>query len=131
MDGERVLDALLRTMQPELRPGQYVFVTVQQVPEDVDPVAWIREEEGIGLVLPRQDADRNGLGYDFVAAMITLRVRSSLAAVGLTAAVSGALARAGISCNTVAGTHHDHLFVPADRADESLRVLRKLSASVQ
>jgi hypothetical protein len=54
MDGERVLDALLRTMQPELTPGQYVFVTVQQVPGDVDPVAWIREEEGIGLVQPRR-----------------------------------------------------------------------------
>ena len=45
---------------------------------------------------------------------------STLEQVGLTALFSRALADAGISCNVLAGVHHDHLLVPADRADEAL-----------
>ena len=45
---------------------------------------------------------------------------------GLTAAVSQALAEAGISCNMFAGVHHDHLFVPVDEAARALAVLREL-----
>lgn len=53
---------------------------------------------------------------------------SDLAAIGLTAAVATALAGAALPCNAVAGHHHDHLFVPSDRADDALRILRELQA---
>jgi uncharacterized protein len=79
------------------------------------------------VVVARERADELGLSYDFAAAWITLRVHSALDAVGLTAAVSRALAHAGLSCNVLAGLHHDHLLVPAGRADEALAVLRELS----
>jgi len=82
------------------------------VPAGVRPVVTVAEEEGLTLVLSRQDADRTGLADDYVAGWITLRVHSALESVGLTAAVAEALARVGISCNVVAGFHHDHLFVP-------------------
>ncbi|CCA53561.1 hypothetical protein SVEN_0274 [Streptomyces venezuelae ATCC 10712] len=62
-----------------------------------------------------------------MAARITLRVHSALDAVGLTAAVAGALAEAGLSCNVVAGFHHDHLFVEHARAQEALAVLDRLA----
>jgi hypothetical protein len=62
----------------------------------------------------------------FRAAWITLQVHSDLAAVGLTAAFSSALAQAGISCNVVAGMHHDHLFVPVDQAQQAMRSLQAL-----
>ena len=55
----------------------------------------------------------------------------ALEAVGLTAAVSQALAQAGISCNIVAGYYHDHLFVPADEAKRALEVLEALARSNQ
>ena len=58
----------------------------------------------------------------------TLRVHSALEAVGLTAAVAQALVRNGISCNVVAGFHHDHLFVPhadASRARDALDMLTR------
>ena len=48
-------------------------------------------------------------------------------AVGLTAAVSTALARAGIACNMLAGFHHDHLLVPLNRLDDALDVLDTLA----
>jgi hypothetical protein len=47
--------------------------------------------------------------------------------VGLTAAFAAALAREGISCNVIAGLHHDHLFVPWDRRDDALRALEALA----
>ena len=58
----------------------------------------------------------------------TLRVHSALEAVGLTAAAAQALARNGISCNVVAGFHHDHPFVPhadASRARDALDMLTR------
>lgn len=127
--GETDLDALLMSMEPELRPGQFVFVTVSDVGSlpHVDPLASVVEPEGLSLVLHKTQAEELGFAIDFVAAWITLRVHSSLHAVGLTAAVSTRLAEAGMSCNVIAGFHHDHLLVPYDRADEALTVLRELS----
>jgi len=54
-------------------------------------------------------------------------VHSALEGVGLTAAVTSALADMGIACNVVAGFHHDHLFVPWQRREEALDALRRLS----
>jgi uncharacterized protein len=129
--GEQDLDNLLRELRPQLRPGRYVFTTVGHVPVDAAPVVTVREDEGITLVLETADADRLGVRFapDEVMAMITLRVHSSLAAVGLTAAVSAALTARSISCNVVAGYHHDHLFVPADRASDAIAALTELSSS--
>lgn len=117
-------------MRPELNPGRYVFTTVPDggMPTGVTPVATVAEREGLTLVLPEADAVAAGLAYDFVAGWITLRVHSALDAVGLTAAVSLALTDAGVSCNMVAGYHHDHLFVPYARAAEAVEVLEALAA---
>ena len=67
----------------------------------------------------------------YVAGWITLEVRSALDAVGLTAAVSRALADAAISANVVAGVHHDHVFVPHDETDAAVGVLSALAAGVR
>jgi hypothetical protein len=127
VSGETDLAALLATMEPALRPGEFVFGVLDEL-DGVEPEATVREDEGLSAVLPRERADALGLGYDYVAAWITLRVHSALEAVGLTAAVSAALADAGLSCNVIAGYHHDHLLVPAERAAEALAVLRVLSS---
>lgn len=127
MTGTRDLDELLATMSPELQPGRYVFTTVRSVPDGAEPVVVVREAEGTTLVLEREQADRLGLTYAYVAAMITLRVHSSLDAVGLTAAVSQALTDRGIGCNVVAGHFHDHLFVPDERADKALTALHEIA----
>jgi hypothetical protein len=90
-------------------------------------LGWFREPEGDSAILPLADATALGLAVGFEAAWVTLTVRSALSAVGLTAAVSAALAEAGMSCNVVAAYHHDHLFVPADRGAEAVRVLERLT----
>ena len=128
MPGETDLRTLLRSLQPHLREGEFVFCTTAVPPATVAPVCRFEEDEGVTLILRRADADTAGLGYDHVFRMITLTVHSSLAAVGLLAAVAGRLAVAGIAVNAVSAFHHDHLFVPADRASEALRLLAELSA---
>ena len=127
MSGERDLTRLLEAMQPELRPGRFVFTTVTRPPEDLDPVALVREDEGVTLVVAQDEADRLSLPYDYVAAMVTLRVHSSLDAVGLTAAVARTLADEGISCNVMSGFFHDHLFVPVDQGPRAVALLGGLA----
>ena len=110
---------------PTLRDGEFVFAAVtaeraRQLPAE----ATIREEEATTVVLWRQDADAAGLDYEFAAAWITLANETSLDDVGVTAAFAAALAAAGISCNVLAGVHHDHILVPVERADEAVEVLR-------
>lgn len=126
MSGETDLGRLIKSMKPVVRPGEFVFVSIDG-PADADTLAMVAEEEGRTLVVTRQTADVRGWPYDYVAGWITLRVHSSLAAVGLTSAVSTALAAAGISCNVLAGYHHDHLLVPIDRVGEAVRVLQTLA----
>jgi uncharacterized protein len=127
MSGETDLSVLLREMAPRLHDGAYVFTTITgPLPANAEPVVTVREAEGTTLVLRRSEADLLGLPYDYPAAWITLEAHSALAAVGLTAAVSAALAEAGISCNVVAGYFHDHLFVPYDRAADAVERLREL-----
>jgi hypothetical protein len=77
-------------------------------------------------VLAKQSADVAGLAYDSVFNCITLMVHSSLDAVGLTAAVSGKLAANGISANVMAAYHHDHVFVPENKAKLALQLLAEL-----
>ena len=96
------------------------------VPEGLDPIATVREDEGLTLVVSQAEADAAGLSYEAPQAWITLRVHSSLAAVGMTAAVSAALTQEGISCNVVAAVHHDHIFVPLERGAEARQVLAAL-----
>ncbi|GAA1119347.1 MULTISPECIES: ACT domain-containing protein [Kitasatospora] len=129
MAAERDLSALLSGLRPALNPGRYVYCTLPgRVPPGLRPVVTVAEEEGATVVVPQEEADSLGLGYEFVAGWITLRIHSALEAVGLTAAVATALADRGISCNVAAGFHHDHLFVPTADAERAVRVLEELSA---
>lgn len=124
------LDELLSALDPGLEPGEFGFCTVaghSAIPDGVQPWAAIGEQEGLTLVLTVDEAARAGLAFEGPFRRITLRVHSSLEAVGLTAAVAGALADENISANVIAGFHHDHLLVPADRAEDALAALRRLS----
>ena len=122
------LNHLLRTLDPLLHEGVYVFVCLPPGTglAGLAPLATFQEDEGLTVVLREEAALAQPVPVLFRAAWITLRVHSDLQAVGLTAAVSQALAAAGISCNMLAGVHHDHLFVPVDEGPRALAVLREL-----
>jgi len=122
MTGETDLAALLSALDPVLDPAEYVFATC---PEPVGGAICIfREAEGVTLILPRSEAERLGIPYTYPCRRITLAVHSSLQAVGLLAHVAAVLSARRISVNVVSGYYHDHLFVPADRAEDALAALR-------
>jgi hypothetical protein len=115
-----------------MRPGIFVFCTIptnQPIPAALSPLLTFREQEGTTLVIPREQAEAAGLRYAFASCLITLTVHSALDAVGFLAAITARLAAAGISVNAVSAFHHDHLFVPADRADEAMEILQKMSGA--
>lgn len=132
MEGLTDLAQLLAGMSPQLCDEQFVFCTFPGSAygdhAELKPVAAFLEEEGMSLVVPRARADAAGLDYDCLFCAITLSVHSSLEAVGLTAAVAGALAEEGISANVAAAYYHDHLFVPVDDAQQAMQILNELSA---
>lgn len=124
------LGRLLRELQPRRHEGTFAFCSLP--PDEAVPagaVGSFRESEGMTVIVPLAEARSAGLAPVFEAAWITLDVHSALEAVGLTAAVARALGDVGIPCNIVAALHHDHLFVPVDRAGDALRALRDLSGN--
>lgn len=136
MTGETDLATLLRTMQPVLHEGEYVFCTVefQTYPDcsyrfldTLAPIGLFQEAEGLTLILPSQRADTAGLSYTAVFSLITLTVHSSLEAVGFLATITTLLARHQISVNSVSAYYHDHLLIPVAQADYAMGLLQQLA----
>jgi len=122
------LRALLAALDPELDPvpKRFLHASHEKARERMaDALMMFREAEGTTLIV---DVDEDSLGNDrMLWARITLRVQSSLTAVGMMAAVSAALAKRGIPCNPVSAFLHDHLFVPWERRDDALDALSHLT----
>jgi hypothetical protein len=130
MSGETDLQKLLASMTPRLLAETYVFATLPPdipVPEKLDPVMRFREREGLTLIVTEDEARTTGLAGTFRCRMITLDIHSSLEAVGFLAAITTQLAAAGMGVNPVSAFYHDHLFVPVERAEEALDLLRRLA----
>ncbi len=130
MIGETSLQALLRSMQPMLKQEEYVFCSISYQEQQclgLDPICQFKEEEGLTLILERGQADAASLSYTSVFRMITLSIHSSLEAVGFLAAITTKLAEQNISVNPVSAYYHDHLLVPAVRAQEAMELLLKFS----
>ncbi len=156
MSGERDLQQLLASLEPQLDPTPYVFLNIPSSPPppparqatdfedahaaggEVHPAAaqlqaaaivTVLESEGLTLVVPRATADAAGYSkaYSYVCQRITLTVHSSLEAVGLTAAFATRLGQHGISANVVAGFYHDHIFVAASDAERAIKCLHELA----
>lgn len=127
------LEDMLAGMSPELATHPYKYAKVSSLGLMLFGLlmfartfAVVSETEGITQIKEATTASKGPL-----FARITLQVHSDLEGVGLTAAVSTALAKAGIACNVVAAFHHDHLFVPWEQREEAMAVLRALSAREQ
>jgi hypothetical protein len=122
------LRALLAALDPEVDPvpKRFLHVSHEKARERMaDALMMFREAEGTTLIV---DVDGDSAGSErMLWARITLRVQSSLTAVGLMAAVSAALAKRGIPCNPVSAFLHDHVFVPWDRRDDALDALSHLT----
>jgi hypothetical protein len=132
MTGEKDIERLLASMNPEIMEGEFVFCTVQiplcsEFVERLNPLSVFREPEGLSILVPKDKADSFGLVYSSVFRGITLKVHSSLEAVGFTAAIAAKLSGRGISANVIAAFYHDHVFVPSERIGDAMSALHELS----
>ncbi|WP_215523617.1 ACT domain-containing protein [Varibaculum prostatecancerukia] len=121
-------DLALSKLHPHMF-GKYVFLSEQDgLPAGLDSFAQIKEEEGLTLVVPLEQAKAAGLAEGKkIYRRITLDCDVSLEETGLTFTVASQLASQSIPCNVLSGLHHDHLMVPAARAQEAISLLEQLS----
>jgi len=130
VSGETDLGKLIGSMQPVLSEPEYVFASLDKDSsvsvEQLEPLGTFYEKEGLTIIVLKTNADSLGITYQGIFQCITLNVHSSLEAVGLTAAVSSALANDRISANVVAAYYHDHIFVPKVKANQALLCLLEL-----
>lgn len=126
MSGINNLDVLLKSMEPELISGEFVFCTFLEQ-QSFDYLLSFKEKEGWTYVVSKQIADQLKLSYPATWAMISLNVHSDLEAVGFLAALTPKLAEQGISVNVVSAFYHDHLFVPTEKKDQALAILKSIS----
>ena len=131
--GESDLLTLIAQMSPSLDDQIWAFVSVAEVSSEYmaeHALATFRETEGTTLIVPWERAEEFDVCSEPMA-RITLNIHSSLEAVGLTAAVSQALASEAISANVVAGFYHDHIFVPQTAGERAVACLTLLSAAAE
>ena len=130
MKSLHTLDETLAALDAQVE-GNYVFATTDTVPPGLEPFAVVREKEGLTIVAKATEAYEYGLGRSELFARITPTAVTSLDSVGLTATITQTVASLGIPCNVIAGFHHDHFFVPAERAQEVVAMLAGLSKQAQ
>lgn len=126
----RDLAVLLANAQPILRDGEFCFCSIphgRAIPSSLTPLLCFTEDEGTTLIVPLDQARASSIECRFRARLITLDVHSALDAVGFLAAITTRLAAEGISVNAVTACHHDHIFVPVNRAGDAMRLLSTLA----
>ena len=127
MLGETDLSQLIQNMKPELIKGEFVFASLEEEQiNKLHPICNFIEEEGISVIINRDEADLNYIQYDSVFRMLTLNIHSSLNAVGFLAKITGELDKHNISVNPVSAYYHDHLFIPEERAKDAVNILSQL-----
>ena len=124
------LKDILGNLKPRILEGSFVFTTsndeLDHLMKTFKPIATFREEEGITLVISKDEADKFNIKYDSLFRCISLGVHSSLNSYGLISSISSELTKKKISSNVFSGFYHDHIFVQADLADTALQVINSL-----
>lgn len=129
---ERDLSKLLSSLHVKAREGIWRFETINKEAaswtelvslRDVRQIAMLfQEDEGLTVITAATDdtpAENRWVWLE-------LSVYSDLNAVGFLSKVAAALTHAGIPCNAVAAFHHDHIFVPEEKAGAAVAALEAL-----
>lgn len=133
------LGELLTNMKPVLKKGKVYVASLDEsqimaLANYLDYITCIyREDEGLSIVFSEEikgeieSLTENKISGPF--ALITLNIYSDLMAVGFLAKIAEALAKEKISVNAFSAFHHDHLLIPYERKEDTLKALRKLQKS--
>jgi uncharacterized protein len=130
--GETDLQRLLAGLAPELAEHPRMICSqAANAPTPEDAIMTFRENEGTTVIVPAAIVTMNEHQQaEPLWAQITLRIHSSLEAVGMMAAIAAALTARNIPCNAVSAYYHDHLFVPWARRDDACLALRELANGI-
>lgn len=135
MQGIKDLNQLIANLEPVLDEREFVFCTFPVMEWNQvgvwEPIGLFQEKEGITLIVTREKAVENNIDAQSVYRLISLNVHSSLEAVGLTAIISAKLTEKNISANVVAAYYHDHIFVPANKAEQAIEAILELQEKSQ
>lgn len=114
-------------------PAQASAVSAAALRSNSDVVLWMRDEREVTALLresalssapPPRNSQRGWV-------LLTLDLPMEWDVTGVLAAVSGALAGAGIPIGAVTAYARDHVLVPADRLDAALAALAGLCGEVR
>jgi uncharacterized protein len=77
--GETDLSQILKTLSPELNPGEYIFHSTDDPAlfDQKDIIGLFKEKEGVTVIISKELADQKKIPYKFIASWITLNVHSS------------------------------------------------------
>jgi uncharacterized protein len=130
--GETDLQRLLAGLAPELAEHpRMIRSQAANAPTPADAIMTFRENEGTTVIVPAAIiTTTEHRQTEPLWAQITLRIHSSLEAVGMMAAIAAALTARNIPCNAVSAYYHDHLFVPWARRDDACLALRELANGI-
>ncbi len=130
--GETDLQRLLAGLAPELADQPRTIRSLaNNVPAPADAIMIFRENEGTTVIVPISMVSITEIEHaEPLWAQITLRIHSSLEAVGMMAAIATALTARNIPCNAVSAYYHDHLFVPWARRDDACLALCELANGI-
>ena len=133
LSGETNLRKLLGSMRPNLRTGGVrLRRPCRTTSRPTSTHRWcFARARALTLIVSEEAARKAGLAAIFPCRRVTLDIHSSLDAVGFMAAITTRLAASGIGVNPVSAYFHDHLFVPAERADEAVAILEQLAAEAR
>jgi len=124
-------------LEPKIAEGRFYFAIVDGsqmmalsgLLESV--VAVFREDEGLTVVFSEDVKDDvSDLSEKEVVgpfALITMTAQTDLNAIGILAKITAALAKERIAVNPFSAYLHDHIFVPHDKKDAALSILKTLS----
>jgi len=129
---EKDLSTLLSTLDVKQKDGIWRFETIAAEEASWVELVNLRDTRKIAMLFQESE----GLTVVTTAcettppenqwAWLELSVYSDLQAVGFLAAVAETLAAVDIPCNAVAAYHHDHIFVPSNRAEDAIAAILAL-----
>jgi hypothetical protein len=108
-------------LKPKLLDGGFDYFCLKancDIPKNA--VAAIKESEGLTVIVPAEKITSKTFAW------ITNDFETSLTAVGITAKFAKALCDSGISCNILAGFHHDHILVPYSVKEKAVKILQNV-----
>jgi hypothetical protein len=111
-------------------PGTYAIVKTKCAL--VNALAVIKDDREITCIIDESKLGaQQFLGFEGDWRMITFDMVLPLSLIGFFAAVSGALAEAGVNLFTISAYTTDHVFVKDQKLETAIKALEKLGLSVR